>query len=117
MRSETQRLTHEQSTMREKIKENGDKIKQNKVLPYLVGNVVEILDMDPEGEEDGAAQDADSQRRGQCAVIKTSTRQVCGFASVDGGGEGELTRTHRRSSSPSSASSPPPPSNPATSSA
>jgi len=76
MRSETQRLQHEQSTMREKIKENGDKIKQNKVLPYLVGNVVEILDMDPEGEEDGAAQDADSQRKGHCAVIKTSTRQT-----------------------------------------
>ncbi|KAG8812526.1 26S proteasome regulatory subunit 6A, partial [Serendipita sp. 400] len=40
MRSETLRLQHEQDTMREKIRENGDKIKQNKVLPYLVSNVV-----------------------------------------------------------------------------
>lgn len=28
--------------MKEKIRDNGDKIKQNKVLPYLVGNVVEV---------------------------------------------------------------------------
>lgn len=42
MRSETLRLQHEQDSMREKIRENGDKIKQNKVLPYLVSNVVEV---------------------------------------------------------------------------
>lgn len=92
-----QRLSHEQATMQEKIRDNGEKIKQNKVLPYLVGNVVEvrtnlqsfttryahstrpttkILDVDPDGEEDGASQDLDSQRKGKCAVIKTSTRQV-----------------------------------------
>jgi hypothetical protein len=42
MRSETHRLQHEQSVMKEKIRDNGEKIKQNKVLPYLVGNVVEV---------------------------------------------------------------------------
>jgi hypothetical protein len=42
MRSETLRLQHEQSTMKEKIRDNGEKVKQNKVLPYLVGNVVEV---------------------------------------------------------------------------
>jgi len=42
MRSENMRLMHEQSSMKEKIKDNSDKIKQNKVLPYLVGNVVEV---------------------------------------------------------------------------
>jgi ATP-dependent 26S proteasome regulatory subunit len=36
------RLQHEQAAMREKIRDNGEKIKQNKVLPYLVGNVVEV---------------------------------------------------------------------------
>ncbi|KAH9912688.1 26S proteasome subunit P45 [Epithele typhae] len=76
MRSETLRLQHEQSVMKEKIRENGEKIKQNKVLPYLVGNVVEILDVDPEVEEDGANRDLDSMRKGKCAVIKTSTRQT-----------------------------------------
>ncbi|KIJ54553.1 hypothetical protein M422DRAFT_24501 [Sphaerobolus stellatus SS14] len=76
MRSENLRLQHEQSTMKEKIRDNGEKIKQNKVLPYLVGNVVEILDVDPDVEEDGANQDLDSMRKGKCAVIKTSTRQT-----------------------------------------
>jgi len=76
IRSETLRLQHEQNVMKEKIRDNGEKIKQNKVLPYLVGNVVEILDVDPEGEEDGANRDLDSMRKGKCAVIKTSTRQT-----------------------------------------
>ncbi|EIW55164.1 AAA-domain-containing protein [Trametes versicolor FP-101664 SS1] len=76
MRSEMLRLQHEQNVMKEKIRKNGEKIKQNKVLPYLVGNVVEILDVDPEGEEDGGNRDLDSMRKGKCAVIKTSTRQT-----------------------------------------
>ncbi|PPR00446.1 hypothetical protein CVT24_004507 [Panaeolus cyanescens] len=76
MRSERARLQHEQSVMKEKIRDNAEKIKQNKVLPYLVANVVEILDVDPEVEEDGANQDLDSMRKGKCAVIKTSTRQT-----------------------------------------
>ena len=36
-----------------------------------------ILDIDPQGdEEEGANVDLDSQRKGKCAVVKTSTRQV-----------------------------------------
>ncbi|THG99679.1 hypothetical protein EW026_g2725 [Hermanssonia centrifuga] len=76
IRSETLRLQHEQNVMKEKIRDNGEKIKQNKVLPYLVSNVVEILNLDPEGEEDGANRDVDATRKGECAVIKTSTRQT-----------------------------------------
>ena len=48
MKSEMQRIRHESESQREKIKENHDKIKLNKQLPYLVGNVVEILDLKPE---------------------------------------------------------------------
>ena len=47
MRSETLRLQHEQNVMKEKILENGEKIKQNKVLPYLVGHVVEVSIRNP----------------------------------------------------------------------
>ncbi|CAO3594511.1 unnamed protein product [Absidia cylindrospora] len=56
MKSEIQRLSHEQTNMKERIKDNKEKIKMNKQLPYLVGNVVELLDIDPdeEEEEDGA---------------------------------------------------------------
>jgi 26S proteasome regulatory subunit T5 len=42
MRSELLRHQHEQATMKEKIRDNAEKIKQNKVLPYLVANVVEV---------------------------------------------------------------------------
>jgi 26S proteasome regulatory subunit T5 len=64
--------------VKEKIKENQEKIKLNKQLPYLVGNIVEILEMSPEddAEEDGANIDLDSQRKGKCVVLKTSTRQT-----------------------------------------
>jgi len=78
LKNENTRLTHEQNAMKEKIKENNEKIKLNKQLPYLVGNVVEILDIDPnEADEDGGMMDADNQtNKGKCTVIKTSTRQT-----------------------------------------
>ncbi|KAJ2617076.1 26S proteasome subunit P45 [Coemansia reversa NRRL 1564] len=78
LKSDYHRLTHEQNMMIGKIKDNTDKININKQLPYLVSNVVEILDINPDGEEeeDGANVDLDSQRKGKCAVIRTSTRQT-----------------------------------------
>lgn len=78
MKSEFQRLTHEKNTMHEKIKDNVDKIDNNRQLPYLVGNVVEILDLDvtAEAAEEGANIDLDATRVGKSAVIKTSTRQT-----------------------------------------
>ena len=39
---ESQRLHLENESMKEKIKENLEKVKLNKQLPYLVGNVVEV---------------------------------------------------------------------------
>mmetsp|Transcript_1574 Transcript_1574/g.4220 ORF Transcript_1574/g.4220 Transcript_1574/m.4220 type:complete len:427 (-) Transcript_1574:434-1714(-) len=78
LRDESTRLSLEQNNMKEKIKENKEKIKLNNQLPYLVGNVVEVLDIQPEeeDEEDGAAIDLDSQRKGKCVVLKTTTRQT-----------------------------------------
>eukprot|EP00743_Colponemidia_sp_Colp-15_P000215 GILK01000249.1.p1 GENE.GILK01000249.1~~GILK01000249.1.p1 ORF type:complete len:454 (-),score=98.84 GILK01000249.1:101-1402(-) len=76
MKSEATRMSHEITSQKERINENNEKIKLNKQLPYLVGNVVEILDIDPEEEEDGAGMDLDAQRKGKCVVLKTSTRQT-----------------------------------------
>jgi 26S proteasome regulatory subunit T5 len=42
MRSEESRINHESNTQRERIKDNKEKIKLNKQLPYLVGNIVEV---------------------------------------------------------------------------
>jgi len=77
-KSEFQHLTREKASMNEKIKENLDKIENNRQLPYLVGNVVELLDLDPTAEsaEEGANIDLDATRVGKSAVIKTSTRQT-----------------------------------------
>ncbi|XP_065194229.1 26S proteasome regulatory subunit 6A-B-like [Sycon ciliatum] len=75
MRSELMRITHELQSQQDKIKENNEKIKVNKTLPYLVSHVVELLDVDPE-EQEGGNVDLDSQRKGKCAVIKSSTRQT-----------------------------------------
>ncbi|KAK5937349.1 26S proteasome regulatory subunit 6A [Knufia obscura] len=78
LKSEFARLKHEESTMKEKIKDNLEKIENNRQLPYLVGNVVELLDLDVEAEaaEEGANIDLDATRVGKSAVIKTSTRQT-----------------------------------------
>ncbi|KAG7596371.1 Proteasomal ATPase OB C-terminal domain [Arabidopsis suecica] len=78
LKEESQRTNLDLESVKEKIKENQEKIKLNKQLPYLVGNIVEILEMSPEddAEEDGANIDLDSQRKGKCVVLKTSTRQT-----------------------------------------
>ena len=51
MKSDVQRITHESRGQRERIRENQEKVKLNKQLPYLVANVVEVLEPDA---EDGA---------------------------------------------------------------
>jgi len=74
------RLNLDAGGLKERVKENAEKIKLNNQLPYLVGNIVEVLDAPPEpdegDEEDGAAADADAGRRGKSVVLKTSTRQT-----------------------------------------
>ena len=42
MKSEIMRISHELQAQKEKIKENTEKIKVNKTLPYLVSNVIEV---------------------------------------------------------------------------
>merc|ERR1719203_2286706 len=70
MKSEQQRLQHELTT-------NKEKIKLNRQLPHLVATVAEILDLEPEeDDEDGATQDIDMQRKGKSLVVKTTTRQT-----------------------------------------
>jgi len=78
MRSELGRVGHEISSMKVAIKDNEAKVKANKMYPYLVANIVEILDLpnDEQQEEDGGTMAVDTQRKGQTAVVKTSTRQT-----------------------------------------
>lgn len=102
LRSEGQRLQHEKAHMTEKIRDNAEKVKLNKQLPYLVGNVVEILEITEEDEEDGANVDLDSQRKGKAVVLKTSTRQtiflpVIGLVSAEELRPGDLVGVNKDS--------------------
>jgi 26S proteasome regulatory subunit T5 len=103
MRSEIQRIKHESESHKERIKENQDKIKLNKQLPYLVGNIIEVLDLGcEEDEEVGMAQDVDAQRSGKSVVIRTSTRQtiylpVPGLIDIQELVPGELVGTNKDS--------------------
>ena len=47
--------------------ESGKMIKQNKTLPYLVSNMIEVLEVNPEEEEEigGANVELDSHREGE----------------------------------------------------
>ena len=51
MKSDVQRIQHESRGQRDRIRENQEKVKINKQLPYLVANVVEILAPDAEDGE------------------------------------------------------------------
>ena len=51
LRDESNRLNLEVQSENERVKENKEKIKLNKQLPYLVGHVVEMLDLQAEEEE------------------------------------------------------------------
>ncbi|KAL8427982.1 hypothetical protein Efla_004240 [Eimeria flavescens] len=101
-KSEANKLKFELNSMQERIKDAIEKIRLNKQLPYLVGSVVELFDNEEEGEEDGAATDIDSQRKGKCIVIKTSTRQtvflpVIGLVEADQLKPGDLVGVNKDS--------------------
>jgi 26S proteasome regulatory subunit T5 len=75
MKSESARLQHELTAKQAMIKDNNEKIKMNKQLPYLVASVVEVLQLEPEADDDGAALDLDAKQT-KCVVVKTTTRQT-----------------------------------------
>jgi 26S proteasome regulatory subunit T5 len=77
LKHDVTRLNLEKKAMEDRLKENQEKVKMNKQLPYLVSNVVEILDLEQEDEdEDGACVDLNAGKKDKCAVVKTSTRQT-----------------------------------------
>lgn len=65
---------YDYETKAEKTQENIQKISLNKQHPYLVGSVVEILNLDEAGPSDGANIEETTSKKGLCAVVKTSNR-------------------------------------------
>lgn len=74
-RLEATKIKQDLNRVNEDLKDNQAKIKLNKQLPWLVSNIVEILDMPTELNEDGAI-DAEEKPEDKCIVVKTSTRNT-----------------------------------------
>jgi 26S proteasome regulatory subunit T5 len=77
MNSDVNRIRYESEQQKAHVKDNKEKIKLNKQLPYLVANVIEIVEpyVDP-NETDGATQDSSLTPECKGVVVKTSTRQT-----------------------------------------
>ena len=77
MRSNIQQINYDSQQQIAQIKDNKEKVKLNKQLPYLVANVVEIVEpyVDPNEDDTG---DMDTSLTPECkgVVVKTSTRQT-----------------------------------------
>lgn len=76
MKSDMNRIKHEAKEQMAHVKDNKEKVKMNKVLPYLVANVIEIIEPYVDPDEDGAAMDANTPLADKGVVVKTSTRQT-----------------------------------------
>lgn len=76
MKSDMNHAKHEANIQRQNVKDNREKVKHNKVLPYLVSNVVEIVDPYVDPDEDSSAMDSNARTNAKGVVIKTSTRQT-----------------------------------------
>ena len=75
MKSDVQRITHESRGQRERIRENQEKVKLNKQLPYLVANVVEVLEPDAEDGESVSVWSC-AEKNARCVCIDFLT-QLC----------------------------------------
>lgn len=80
IKSEIGRLQHDHSMMRERLADNLEKIKLNRQLPYLVSNVVELLDVSDDESPEGDSQS--TSKKVKCAVVKTSTRTTAFLPAV-----------------------------------
>lgn len=74
LRNHISSMTYDYDTKKEKIQENLQKIELHKQLPFLVGNVVEILNLARSEPCEGDNVDETSSKEGLCAVVKTSNR-------------------------------------------
>lgn len=74
-RLESNKIKQDMARVNEDLKDNLAKIKQNKQLPWLVSNIVEILEMPTEINDDGTI-DAEEKPEDKCVVVKTSTRNT-----------------------------------------
>lgn len=73
MKSEIIRLQHEQASMMEQLQDNMEKIKLNKQLPYLVANIVELLEVEEEEDDEEEEDNGDNKTIEESDMIVDST--------------------------------------------
>lgn len=62
--------------VKKEIAMNNGRLKLHKQLPYLVANIVEVLDLPPEVDEEGGAQDETLIANQKAVVIRTTQRSA-----------------------------------------
>ena len=100
MRNEFADVEHGCAQLQVKTNDNNDKVTKNKVLPYLVSNIVEVLEVDAEENEGSGVTELTTQVTGKCVIIKTTTRQtvflpVPGFIDPEDLTPGELVGVNK----------------------
>merc|ERR1719464_621270 len=80
LKREVNVVNHDIRVVEKKIKENNEKIKLGKKLPYLISNVVEVLKVDDLEKDketaDGGGMENAADKEKWAVVIKTTTRQT-----------------------------------------
>lgn len=103
MRNEYLDVEHDCAKLLGKTNDSTDKVTKNKVLPYLVSNIVEVIDVESEAQDSGeGATELTTQVSGKCVIIKTTTRQtiflpVPGFIEPEDLKPGELVGVNKDS--------------------
>jgi 26S proteasome regulatory subunit T5 len=69
------RLTKEQKTLEGHVNENTEKIKLNSQRPHLIGNITEVLTIEPESGN-ATTIELDVHHKSKCVVLRTSTRKT-----------------------------------------
>lgn len=100
-KNEERQLDQEMAAIRGQIQDNKEKMENQKVLPYLVANIVEIIEViKPAEEGEGGAVRAPVKMK--CPIIKTTTRQtiflpVAGLVDVEDLKPGDLIGVNKDS--------------------
>lgn len=76
LKTEDNHLSHEILQIQQDINDNREKMERQKVLPYLVANVVEVIETTKDNEDDDSGAANKSPQKMKCVIIKTTTRQV-----------------------------------------
>lgn len=76
LKNEDSHVMHEMAQIQANINDNREKMERQKVLPYLVANVVEVVETTKDNEDDDSGAANRVPQKMKCVIIKTTTRQV-----------------------------------------